>query len=121
MQYKIFKSWMSILAILFVSLMPIISQAFEKNQSNDYQIICSSNGHKLILINDNNEANDSLNSNISHCNYCSFSIDNEIILDKLDENKNLFIFANIDSINFSPSIKSYFFQLGNPPQAPPLI
>ena len=47
-KYKILGRWVSVLAILFVSLMPIISQAFEKDQSNNYQVICSSSGLKII-------------------------------------------------------------------------
>tara|TARA_B100000902_G_scaffold396667_1_gene458321 strand:- start:2020 stop:2385 length:366 start_codon:yes stop_codon:yes gene_type:complete len=121
MKKKNLGGWVSILAILFVSLMPIISQAFEKNQPNDYQLICSSNGHKLILINDNNEANDSPNINISHCNYCSFSIDDEVIFNKSNKNKNPLLLTDIELINVSSSTKDYFFLLGNPPQAPPSI
>ena len=74
MKYKNLGSWISILAILFVSLMPVISQAFEKNQSNDYQLICSSNGHKLILIDDDNQANGSPNSNISPVSYTHLTL-----------------------------------------------
>ena len=37
-----------------------------------------------FLIDDDNQANGSPNSNISHCNYCSFSIDDEIIFNKLN-------------------------------------
>ena len=48
MKYKILTNWISILAILFVSLMPIVSHAFEESQSSDYQVICSSNGLKII-------------------------------------------------------------------------
>ncbi|MDC0182634.1 DUF2946 domain-containing protein [Nitrosomonadales bacterium] len=121
MKYKNLGGWISILAILFVSLMPLISQAFEKNQSNDYQLICSSNGHKLILIDDDNQVNDSPNSNISHCNYCSFSIDGEAIFNKLNKNKNPPFPTDINLINVSSLTKDYFFLLGHPPQAPPSI
>ena len=117
MKYKNLGGWISILAILFVSLMPIISQAFEKNQSNDYQLICSSNGHKLILIDDDNQANGSPNSNISHCNYCSFSID-DIIFNKLNKNKNPLLLTYINLINVSSLTKDNFFLLGHPSQAP---
>ena len=121
MKYKNLGSWISILAILFVSLMPVISQAFEKNQSNDYQLICSSNGHKLILIDDDNQANGSPNSNISHCNYCSFSIDDEIIFNKLNKNKNTLLLTDINLTNVSSLTKDNFFLLGHPSQAPPSI
>ena len=63
MKSKILVSCVSILAIIFVSLMPVISQAFEKNQSIDYQVICSSNGLKVITSENlnQNDINNKLN------------------------------------------------------------
>ena len=59
--------------------MPLVSQAFEKNQSNDYQVICSSNGLKLIEINDQNLINNEDKPNISHCINCIILSDKRIV------------------------------------------
>ena len=57
MKYKVLTNWISILAILFVSLIPIASHALEENQSSDYQVICSSNGLKIIPVHNENQNN----------------------------------------------------------------
>lgn len=79
-KYKILGRWLSVLAIIFVSLMPLISQSFEKDQSNNYQLICSSDGLKLIDTNEDSLTNSEIKHNINHCSYCLFVIDDEVLL-----------------------------------------
>jgi len=78
-KYKILGRWVSVLAILFVSLMPIISQAFEKDQSNNYQVICSSSGLKIIEQNEGNSTNNEVKLNVNHCSYCASIIDDKVL------------------------------------------
>jgi len=85
MKYKILGHWVSILAILFVSLMPLISQAFEKDQSNNYQVVCSSNGLKIIEQNEGNSTNNEVKLNINHCSYCASIIDDKVLSSKADK------------------------------------
>ena len=84
-KYKILGRLASMLAILFVSLMPIISQAFEKDQSNNYQVICSSNGLKIIEQNEGNSTNNEVKLNINHCSYCASIIDDKVLSSKADK------------------------------------
>ena len=84
-KYKIWGRWVSVLAILFVSLMPLISQAFEKDQSNNYQVICSSNGLKIIEQNEGNSTNNEVKLNINHCSYCASIIDDKVLSSKADK------------------------------------
>jgi hypothetical protein len=84
-KYKILGRWVSVLAILFVSLMPIISQAFEKDQSNNYQVICSSSGLKIIEQNEGNSTNNEVKLNINHCSYCASIIDDKVLSSKADK------------------------------------
>ena len=77
--------WLSILAITFLALMPLASQAFEKNQSNNYQVICSFNGLKIIEQNEDNPTNNEVKLNINHCSYCTSIIDDEVLLSKADK------------------------------------
>ena len=120
-KYKILGRWLSVLAIIFVSLMPLISQSFEKDQSNNYQVICSSNGLKLIDTNEDSLTNSEIKHNINHCTYCLFVIDDEVLLSNANNSLNSFIF-------FSSNITATFLIankqniLGNNhSQAPPSI
>ena len=97
--------WVAILAILFITLAPLISQASpSSNELEQYDVICSSSGIKIVNASDSN-ASDSNDSNdmhlMVHCSYCSLSsekiipyrysftgIKNSHILDKLSSNYN---------------------------------
>ena len=48
--------------------MPTISQALEQSNSDDYQLICSSNGLKIISENNENKKDGKDKITISHCN-----------------------------------------------------
>ncbi len=120
-KYKTLGHWVSILAIFFVSLMPLISQAFEKDQSNNYQAICSSNGLKLIEVNEDNSINNEAKRNVNHCSYCAFIIDSEVLLSKADKLQN-------SRASFSRNITKSFLIFNNHnilennhSQAPPSI
>ena len=78
--------------------MPLISQAFEKNQSNNYQAICSFNGLKLIEVNEDNSINNEAKRNVNHCSYCAFIIDNEVLLSKADKFQIEFSLTANDSV-----------------------
>jgi len=121
MKYKIVGSWISILAILVVSLMPVISQAFEHKNLDGYEVICSSNGLKIILESSENKNDAKDKSTISHCNYCSFVIDDQAISDKERSLQNLLSLLNVNVTHFDLSIKDHPFLSGNSPQAPPSI
>ena len=120
-KYKILGRLASMLAILFVSLMTIISQAIEKEQSNNYQVICSFNGLKLIETDEEKLSNNEAKPNLNHCSYCSFVIDDEVLLSNANNSLNSLIF-------FSSNITTTFLIankqniLGNNhSQAPPSI
>jgi len=121
MKFTKIGSWLSILAIFFVSLMPVISQAIEKDQSNNYQVICSFNGLKLIETDEEKLSNNEAKPNLNHCSYCSFVIDDEVLLSNANNSPNSLIF-------FSSNITATFLIankqniLGNNhSQAPPSI
>tara|TARA_B110000003_G_scaffold215008_1_gene214270 strand:+ start:481 stop:843 length:363 start_codon:yes stop_codon:yes gene_type:complete len=120
MKSKILVSCVSILAIIFVSLMPVISQAFEKNQSIDYQVICSSNGLKVIT-SENLNQNDINKCSINHCSYCSFAVDDDSLEIQVNSSKNFFLSTNNNSIIFSSIISKDFSLSTNPSQGPPSI
>ncbi len=121
MKYKILTNWISILAILFVSLLPIISNAFEDSQSSDYQVICSSNDLKIIYAQNENINNLDHKFNLNHCTFCTFAVDDEFSIEKVNDVQNLFTSEHTKSISFLPKIKNHSFLTANPPQAPPSI
>tara|TARA_B110000967_G_scaffold205548_1_gene250324 strand:- start:949 stop:1254 length:306 start_codon:yes stop_codon:yes gene_type:complete len=101
--------------------MPLVSQAFEKNQSNDYQAICSSNGLKLIEINDQNLINNEDKPNISHCINCIILSDNEALVEKIGRFQKLSIFSTNNKVtSFLISNKKNILE-NNHSQAPPSI
>tara|TARA_B100000768_G_scaffold181378_1_gene204139 strand:- start:722 stop:1087 length:366 start_codon:yes stop_codon:yes gene_type:complete len=121
MKYKKLGSWVSILAILFVSLMPIISQAFEKNQSTDYQVICSANGFKITPLYNQNQNDIKDKYNINHCGFCSFVIDDEVLKSKIGSSKNILLLIGKNLENNSLVTSKNIFLSANLSQAPPSI
>jgi SPX domain protein involved in polyphosphate accumulation len=121
MKYKVLTNWISILAILFVSLIPIASHALEENQSSDYQVICSSNGLKIISAYNENQNNLDHKLNLNHCTFCTFAVDDKFLIEKVNNVRNLSRFKHIKLINFLPKIKKHPFLSTNFPQAPPSI
>ena len=120
-KYKILGRWLSVLAIIFVSLMPLISQSFEKDQSNNYQLICSSDGLKLIDTNEDSLTNSEIKHNINHCSYCSFVIDDEVLSIKADRFQRSLITSNSNiTTTFLISNKQNILE-NNLSQAPPSI
>ena len=114
-------NWISLLAILFVSLMPLVSSAFQENQPSDYQVICSENGLKIIPGNKNNDNDDSINHHLSHCSFCFFNLDNEVAISNAYPIKKL---QKIQDISYTTSnllTKKNNFLSGNSSQAPPSI
>tara|TARA_B110000090_G_C13030620_1_gene311700 strand:+ start:54 stop:464 length:411 start_codon:yes stop_codon:yes gene_type:complete len=120
-KYKILGRWLSILAIIFVSLMPLITQSFEKDHSNNYQVICSSSGLKLIDTNEGGLINSEIKQNINHCSYCTFLIDEDVLETKADKFQNSFIFFNINAATSFLSFKQQNILEHNYSQAPPSI
>tara|TARA_B100000795_G_scaffold224773_1_gene180282 strand:- start:326 stop:697 length:372 start_codon:yes stop_codon:yes gene_type:complete len=120
LKYKILGGRVSILAILFLSLMPLISQAFEKDQSNNYQVICSSNGLKLIETSDGNGTSNKSQFNLNHCSYCAVASDDKAFTSKEDKFKNILTFSIYNKTIFSTSNKQNILE-NNLSQAPPSI
>ena len=121
MKYKISTNWILILAILFLSLFPIVSNAFEDSQSSDYQVICSSNGLKIIYADNENQNNLEHKFNLNHCTFCTLAVDDEFSIEKVNNVENFFRFEHAKLISYLPKIKNYSFLTANPPQAPPSI
>jgi len=101
--------------------MPTISQALEQSNSDDYQLICSSNGLKIISENNENKKDGKDKITISHCNYCSFVVDEEVVLSKKINGENLLRFEYVNLTHSSLLIIDHFFLAVNPAQAPPSI
>ena len=121
MKFKRLGGWLSILAILFVPLMPIIPQAIEKDQSNNYQVICSFNGLKLIETDVEKLSNNEAKTNVNHCSYCSFLIDDEVLLSNANKSSNSLIFFSSNlTTTFLISTKQNILG-NNHSQAPPSI
>jgi len=70
--------WIAILAILFITLAPLMSQASpSSNELEQYDVICSSSGFKLINTNDSNDSPDM--RPLVNCTYCSLSSEKTIV------------------------------------------
>tara|TARA_B110000238_G_scaffold198443_1_gene243062 strand:- start:599 stop:964 length:366 start_codon:yes stop_codon:yes gene_type:complete len=121
MKYRKLGSWVSILAILFVSLIPLISQAFEKNQSIDYQVICTSNGLKITTLYNQNQNDINDKNNVNHCSFCSFAIDDEVLKSKISSSKNFLLLVGNNLKNYSLITSKKIFLSTNLSQAPPSI
>ena len=121
MKYKALTNWISILAILFVSLIPIAVHALEEKQTSDYQVICSSNGLKIIPVHNENQNNLDDKFNLNHCTFCSFAVGDEFSIEKVNNVQNLFRFEHTILISSLPKIKNHASLTANLPQAPPLI
>jgi len=101
--------------------MPLVSQAFEKDQSNNYQVICSFNGLKIIEQNEGNLTNNEVKTNINHCSYCTSIIDDEVLLSKADKFQTpLASFSRNVTKSFLISNKKNILE-DNHSQAPPSI
>lgn len=69
--------WIAILATLLIVLTPLLSHAFSTSDELDqYDVICSSSGIKLVNINESNNNSDV--RPMAHCSYCSLSDENKI-------------------------------------------
>ena len=100
--------------------MPLISQAFEKDQSNNYQVICSSNGLKLIETSDGNGISNKNQFNLNHCSYCAVVTDDKAFTSKEDKFKNILTFSIYNKTIFLTSNKQNILE-NNLSQAPPSI
>ncbi len=120
-KYKILGRWASMLAILFVSLMPLLSQAFEKDQSNNYQVICSINGLKIIELNEDSLTNNKPKPNVNHCSYCAFIIDSEVLLSKADKFQTLPDSFSVNKASSFLILNKNNILENNHSQAPPSI
>lgn len=70
--------WIAIVAVLFITLAPLISQASSSsNELEHYEVICSSSGIKLVDVNDSSGSSDL--SLMEHCSYCSLSAEKTIL------------------------------------------
>ena len=69
--------WIAILATLLIVLTPLLSHAFSTSDELDqYDVICSSSGIKLVNTNESNNNSDV--RPMVHCSYCSLSDENKI-------------------------------------------
>ena len=68
----------AILAVVFISLSPLLSQASTaSSELGQYDVICSSTGIKLVNTSDSNDSRDI--HPMVHCSYCSSSDENLIL------------------------------------------
>ena len=110
--------WIAILAILFITLAPLITQASPlSNELEQYDVICSSSGIKIVNANDSNDSDDI--HPMVHCSYCFLSSD-KIIPYRYNfiSIKNNHILAKPSS-NYNPQSIYKYFLFTLLPNAPP--
>ena len=110
--------WIAILAILFITLAPLITQASPlSNELEQYDVICSSSGIKIVNGNDSNGSDDI--HPMVHCSYCSLLSD-KIIPYRYNfiSIKNNHILAKPSS-NYNPQSIYKYFLFTLLPNAPP--
>jgi hypothetical protein len=72
--------WIAILAILLIILTPLLSHAFTvSDEFDEYDVICSSSGIKLVNTNESNKNSDV--HPMVHCSYCFLSDETKISSD----------------------------------------
>jgi hypothetical protein len=110
--------WIAILAFLFITLAPLISQASSSsNELEHYEVICSSSGIKLVNVNDSSGSDD-INP-IEHCSYCSLSSE-QIIFNSVSTKgiKYKHLLA-VTPNNYSPNFNYRYLLVSLHPNAPP--
>ena len=110
--------WVAILAILFITLAPLISQASSSsNELEGYDVICSSSGIKLVNNSDSNDASDK--TTMVHCSYCSLSAEKPTLNSQsfIDIQGN-YILAKVPG-SYSPKFIFRYLLLPLLPNAPP--
>ena len=121
-KYKKIGSWLAIFAMLLISFAPLVSQAFPVNSSsNQYDVICSSTGIKLINTDHSSSDENPAVHPLVHCNFCLLSVDKVIIqrvIQKNNVNYEKLTFTTIEY--YSPFVINYFL-VTQLPNAPPSI
>jgi hypothetical protein len=78
-KYKKLGLWFGIIAILFSSLVPVISQAIDLDDKSNIEVVCSIGGIKLINVSNENTLPDNVQLNLNQCAYCSFGTHNSAL------------------------------------------
>ena len=121
--YKKIGSWVAIFAMLLTSFMPLISHAVQSiNNTHNIERICTSQGIKFVLT--QNQSTDKNHSSINtmHCAYCSIASDKHYLPEGTIQ-LGLTVISNPAKFFLeyeSPVLQSYS-RSSHPPQAPPLV
>jgi hypothetical protein len=121
--YKKIGSWVAIFAMLLTSFMPLISHAVEStNNTHNIERICTSQGIKFVLTQNQTPDKNHSSINTMHCAYCSIASD-KYYLPEGSIQLGLTVISNPAKFFLeyeSPVLQSYF-RSSHPPQAPPLV
>jgi hypothetical protein len=121
--YKKIGSWVAIFAMLLTSFMPLISHAVEStNNTHNIERICTSQGIKFVLTQNQTPDKNHSSINMMHCAYCSIASD-KYYLPEGSIQLGLTVISNPAKFFLeyeSPVLQSYF-RSSHLPQAPPLV
>ena len=122
-EYKKIGSWVAIFAMLLTSFMPLISHAVQStNNTHNIERICTSQGIKFVLTQNQTPDKNHSSINTMHCAYCSIASDKHYLPEGTIQ-LGLTLISNPAKFFLeyeSPVLQSYF-RSSHPPQAPPLV
>lgn len=121
--YKKIGSWVAIFAMLLTSFMPLISHAVQStNNTHNIERICTSQGIKFVLTQNQTPDKNHSSINTMHCAYCSIASDKHYLPEGTIQ-LGLTLISNPAKFFLeyeSPVLQSYS-RSSHPPQAPPLV
>ena len=121
--YKKIGSWVAIFAMLLTSFMPLISHAVQStNNTHNIERICTSQGIKFVLTQNQTPDKNHSSINTMHCAYCLIASDKHYLPEGTIQ-LGLTLISNPAKFFLeyeSPVLQSYS-RSSHPPQAPPLV
>jgi|MDSY01.2.fsa_nt_gb hypothetical protein len=126
--YKHIVGWLGIISIIFLSLLPLVSQATATllDQPNNIEdsnkvVVCSVNGIKIISFNEQESSNKEYQHNGNICQYCNLSSFQINIQDNGEFELPKFYVKKARTFNHVIHIREVNLLTNNKPTAPPLI
>ena len=121
--YKKIGSWVAIFAMLLTSFMPLISHAVEStNNTHNIERICTSQGIKFVLTQNQTPDKNHSSINMMHCAYCSIASDKSYLPeDSIQLGLTLIPNTSKFFLDYEAPILIAFFRTSFSPQAPPLV
>lgn len=120
--YKKIGSWISIIAMILISFMPLISHAVELKNAHSIERICTSQGIKFISTHNHRQDKNHTDINMMHCAYCSIASDKNYLPEsKIQLGKALIPNAAKFFLEYESPVLVAYFRTSFSPQAPPSV